>query len=119
MQEDKDLKILLKEYAFEETSSSFNNNVMQHINAAASARQSKPLLNIFILKALIVIFMVVVIAVILCLIYLPLKSLPFNLSFTVSNNIYSQLFSFIIAFWIVMFINIGWNKRQSISKGMF
>ena len=56
MQEDKDLKILLKEYAFEETSSAFNDAVMQRIEAAVSAKQSKPLLNDSILKFLIVIF---------------------------------------------------------------
>jgi len=111
MQKDKNLEILLKEYAFEKPSSAFNNAVMQHIHAAAPTQPAKPLLNVFFLKALVVLFITVVIAVILCLIYLPLQPLPFNLSFILSSNIYNQLFSFIAVFWVVMFINTGWNKK--------
>jgi len=113
MEQDKDLKILLKEYAFEETSSTFNNSVMQRIEAAVSAKQSKPLLNAFILKTLTATFIIVALTVIICLVYLPSNNLPFNLSFALNNSIYNQLFSFIIVFWIMMLINIWWNKRHS------
>ena len=113
MQEDKDLKILLKEYAFEETSSTFNDTVMQRIEAAVSAKPSKPLLNDSVLKFLIAIFIIALVSVITGLIYLPVNSLPFNLSFSLSSNSYSQLFSFIVVFWIMMFINIGWNRKHS------
>jgi hypothetical protein len=117
MQEDKDLKMLLKEYAFEETSSAFNNAVMQQV-AAVPARQSKPLLNGLILKILMSVFIVAFLSLIICLIYFPVNSLPFNISPAFSSSFYSQLFSFITVFWIVMFINIGWNKKLSVSESI-
>jgi hypothetical protein len=113
MEEDKNIKILLQEYGVEKTSSSFNNKVMQKINAAVITKQAKPLLNPFIVNLLKIIFSLVIIALVICLVFLPLKNLPVTFSININGNIYKQLFSFILTFWIGMFMNLWLNKRWS------
>jgi hypothetical protein len=112
MQEDKIFKILLNENAMQETSSSFNENVMQRIQAAG-LHKSTPLISSFILKSLLFIFFAVLAAAIICLMIVPLNSLPLNITFNISAATYNQLLSFILIFWLMMFVNILWNKWQN------
>ncbi|MEP6466611.1 MAG: hypothetical protein ABJB05_09905 [Parafilimonas sp.] len=109
MQEDKNIKLLLQEYGVEETSSSFNNDIMQRINAALATKQSKPLLNNFIIRLLKIAFLIVAISVISLFCFVP----NLNFSFDIRNNIFNQLFTFIIVFWIGMLMNICLNKIWS------
>jgi len=115
MEEDKNLKKLLKEYAFEETSSSFDAVVMQKITTAL-AKNEKPLMNGFVLLLLKIIFLIGVISLFVCWIFLPESEFQFNFSLKFDNNVYRQLFSFFIIFWIVMLVNTWWNSRQEKSK---
>jgi hypothetical protein len=112
MQEETTIKNLLQQYGIEETSSTFNNNVMQRINADVFGMQSKPLLNGTVLKFLKIIFLLVVLAIVACVALNP-ATFPIK----VNSDIYRQLFSFIIVFWITMLINIWLNKRWA-SKNM-
>ena len=112
MQNDSTIKNLLQQYGVEETSSTFNNDVMQRINAAILAKQSKPLLSAFVLNLLKIIFLLIVVILVAFVI-----SNPAGFSINVSN-IYRQIFSFIIVFWIGMLINIWLNKRW-FSKNAF
>ena len=105
MQNDTTIKNLLKQYGVEETSSTFNIDVMQRINAAILAKQSKPLLSVFVLNLLKIIFLIVVVILVAFVI-----SNPAGISISL-NNIYRQIFSFIIVFWIGMLMNIWLNKR--------
>ena len=109
--QEKDLKILLQEYGFEETSPAFNNLVMQRIDTVLS-KQTKPLLNGFILNLLKVVFFLIIISLIICCIFFPLNNLP-SISFVdITSSVYKQIFSFVIVFWIMMFLNIWWNARK-------
>ncbi|HEY2727941.1 MAG TPA: hypothetical protein VGI61_12255 [Parafilimonas sp.] len=111
--QEKDLKILLQEYGFEETSSAFNDVVMQQINILS--KQTKPLLNTFVLKLLKIIFILVVISLVICAAFFP-PNLP-SISFVdISSNVYKQMFSFVIVFWVMMFINVWWNSRKRTLK---
>ncbi len=112
MNDDTAIKNLLQQYGIEETSSAFNDNVMQRINAEVFAKQSKPLLSAFVLNLLKIIFLLVVVVLVVFVI-----SDPASFSINVSN-IYRQLFSFIIVFWIGMLINAWLNKRW-VSKNAF
>jgi sulfur carrier protein ThiS len=114
MEEETTIKNLLQQYGIEETSSAFNNNVMQRINADVFVMQSKPLLNGMVLKLLKIIFLLVVLAIVACVAFNP----P-TFSVKVNSNIYRQLFSFIIVFWITMLINIWLNKRWTSKKLLF
>ncbi|MEO8711033.1 MAG: hypothetical protein ABI405_02860 [Parafilimonas sp.] len=109
MQEDKNIKLLLQEYGVEETSSSFNNDIMQRVNAALVTKQSKPLLNNFIIRLLKLAFLIVAISVISIVCFVP----NLNFYFNIHNNIFNQLFTFIIVFWVGMLMNICLNKIWS------
>ena len=115
MEEDKNLRKLLKEYAFEETSSAFDALVMRKITAAVT-KKGKPLMNAFVLILLKIIFLLSAISLIMCLIFLPLPQLQFGFSLNLSSNIFRQLFSFIVIFWIVMLFNTWWNSQQEKSN---
>ena len=111
MQEDKNLKKILQEYAFEETSSTFANSVMQQINIGTT-KQIKPLLNPFILSLLKIVFSLSTITLIICFLFLRTHKFHPVLFFNLNNEIYQQLFSFLIVFWIMMLVNTWWNSRQ-------
>jgi hypothetical protein len=113
MKDDTIIKNLLQQYGIEEPSSTFNNNVMQRINAEVFAKQSKPLLSAFILNILKVTFVIVVVAIVVFVV-----SDPASFSINVSN-IYRQLFSFIIVFWIGMLMNLGLNKKWGSKNAFF
>ena len=115
MEGDKELKQVLKEYAFEETSSSFDAVIMQKITAAMSKKE-KPLMNAFVLSVLKIVFLISGISLIGCLIFLPLPHMQFSFTSNFSNNVYRQLFSFLIAFWVVLLFNTWWNSRQNKPK---
>jgi hypothetical protein len=116
MQEDKTLKELLNENAMQETSSSFNEHVMQCIQVAG-LRKSTPLISSFVLNFLLFFFFVVLVTVIICLMVVPLNGWPLNITFDISAGTYDQLLSFILIFWLMMFINMLWNKWQSMQSG--
>ena len=116
MQEDKNLKNLLNEYAIQDTSSTFSSNVMEKITAASFIHQSKPLLNNNILNLLKIVFLIVLIALIIYVVITPFKNITVPFNTDIDENIYKQLFSFIIAFWTTIIINLWVNKRWNIEK---
>jgi hypothetical protein len=113
MQEDENIKSLLQAYGIEETSSTFNNNVMQKITAASFKKETEPLLNIFILKLLKIAFFIIAVLIVLCVCFIPSNNFRVEFAVNLNSNIYGQLFSFIIVFWVMMLINLLWNKRWS------
>lgn len=116
MQEDKNLKKLLHEYAFEETSSTFNDAVMQRINTTISV-QKKPLLNVFVLNLLKIVFLLCSILLVAYFIFSSFNKAPFLLAINFNDTVYRQLFSFLAVFWIVMLINYGvmFKKQNAFS----
>lgn len=111
MEGNKNIKMLLLEYGIEETSSTFNNNIMQRINTSVFTKQSKPLLNAFTLNLLKIIFFLIIIMLVASIMFLPFNNVPPAFSINVNSSIYKQLFSFIIVFWIGMLMNLWLNKK--------
>jgi hypothetical protein len=112
MQEDKRLKDLLVKYAVEETSENFTSTVMQRIELM-SAKTYIPLLKQNPLKILIVAFLLVCTGLLVISIFMyDSFQLPFYFSIMFPAKYFSQIIFFLIAFWVVMFINHFWNKKQ-------
>ena len=119
MEEDKRIKTLLQQFGVEETSSTFSNSVMEKINAAVLIKETKPLLDNSIVNFLKIIFCLVVVMLSACILFIPFNNMPIIFSINISSNIYKQLFSFIIVFWIGMFINVWLNKIWNSKKVFF
>jgi uncharacterized membrane protein len=114
MQEDKKLKEFLMKHAVEETTSDFTNIVMQRIQISAAAKISvTPLLKQKLLRILMAAFLLVfVILLVLSISMQPLK-LPFHFSVKLPAEYFSEIISFLIAFWVVMIINLLWTKKRT------
>jgi len=114
MQEDKNLKSLLSKYAMQEPSEEFDNNIMQLIEKSKLTQPSF-LINRLLLRVLAALFAIISIALVATSIFAKPKTYPINFSISFSPDLYKQLFSFIVAFWIVMFINLWCNKRNKMA----
>ncbi len=113
MQEDKKLKELLIKHAMEETFADFTNTVMQRIQSAAAAKAyAKPLLKQKLPKTLIVAFILVCIVLIALSIFMQDAQLPFLFSVKLTAKYFSQIISFLIAFWVIMLINQLVNMKK-------
>lgn len=111
MEEDKKLQSLLKNFGMQETSAGFDEKLMQKI--AAIKREnitSKPLINKTLQRILIVVFVAVIIS--LLIISLSINPRFVNANIFPSDKIYMQLFYFFISFWIVMLLNVWWNRKS-------
>lgn len=100
-------------HAAEETSPDFTNIVMQRIQTStADTKSATPLLKQKLLRTLMAAFLLVfVILLVLSISMQPLK-LQFHFSVKLPAEYFSQIISFLIAFWVVMIINRLWNKKR-------
>jgi hypothetical protein len=110
MQEDKNLKELLMKWGVEHPSADFTSQVMQRITAASIANaHTASLLRQRLLQVLLGVFILVCI-VLLVLCFTASAAFPFQLIVSLPAKYLSQGFSFIIAFWVVMFLNLVSKK---------
>ena len=112
MQEDKKLQSLLSTYSMQEPSAGFDDTVMQLVTASEKVTVT-PLLSSLVKRVLLVIFITVVAALFIVALFIQPKVFIPRISIPLSYNIYTELFSFFAAFWIVMFINLWWNKKNT------
>jgi len=111
MQEDKKLQSLLTTYAVQEPSAGFEDKVMQLV-AASKKIHATSLISGLLKRVLLVIFITVAAVLLIISLFIKYEALPVHISIPVPTNVYVQLFSFFLAFWTVMFINIWWNKKN-------
>jgi len=110
MQEDKDLKELLMKWGVENPSADFTSHVMQRITSAyVTNSHTVPLLKQRIMQVLLGVFILVCIALLALCFTTPL-ALPFQFSVELPARYISQGFSFLIAFWLVMLLNLVLRK---------
>ena len=110
MQEDKNLKELLMKWGVESPSADFTSQVMQRITSASVADSyTSPLLKQRLLQILFGVFILVCIAL-LVLCFTTSTAFPFQLTMSFPAKYLSQGFTFIIAFWVVMFLNLVSKK---------
>ena len=113
MKEDKKLQSILTNYGMQETSEGFDNKLMQKIAAIKlHGATSKPLLGKTMQRVFVVAFIIA--ALLLIVIAFLVNPDIFAISFLIeiSQKTYTQVFSFFAAFWIVMCLNVWWNKTQ-------
>jgi hypothetical protein len=114
MQEDKRLHSLLTQYAMKEPSAEFDESVMQ-IVAKSKITHASSLTGGSLQRLLLIIFMITTAALLITTFFFQPQKLLAYITFSIPENIYKQLFSFIAAFWIVMLINLWWNKKEAVS----
>jgi hypothetical protein len=113
MQEDKKLKELLMKYAVEETPGDFNATVMQRIKLMAAAKtHTTSLVKYKLLKILLTAFLSICVVLLILSIFIKGVQLPFYFSLKLPAEYFSQVVFFLIAFWLVMSINLFWNKMH-------
>jgi hypothetical protein len=111
MQEDKKLKELLIKYAVEETPKDFTGNVMRRIQLMAAAKtHTTSLVKYKLLKILLIAFLLVCAVLFILSIFIKDIQLPFYFSIKLPTTYFSQVVFFLIAFWLVILINLFWNK---------
>jgi hypothetical protein len=113
MEKDKELQSLLTKYALQEPSEKFNERVM-HLITKPGTKHITSLTSGLLQRVLLIIFITVTIALLITSFFIQPKTLITPLSISLPANIYKQLFSFLGAFWVVMLVNLRWNKRNTI-----
>ncbi|TKK66403.1 hypothetical protein FC093_17680 [Ilyomonas limi] len=110
MQEDKQLKELLTKWAVQHPSAGFTSQVMQQVTSAyTSNANTPPLYKQRLLKIVFGLFVIVCI-VLLILSFTTPATLLFRFNVKLPASYFSQGFSFLITFWIVMFLNLILKK---------
>lgn len=106
------MKSLLSTYGVQEPSAGFDDKVMQLLDTPVAAH-AVVFLKPLVLRILLGIFIAACVA--LSVIAFFVNPQIFNNYITVSlpSSVYTQLFSFLAAFWIVMLANLWWNKRKA------
>src|SRR3954470_14902227 len=113
MEEDKNMQSLLKHYGIQETSADFDNKLMQKIASLNLYKTtSKPLMNRLLLHVLVIAFIVIAVTLLAFTFSIQPGIYSKYLSVSIPEKIYGQIFSFLAAFWIVMFLNMWWNKKR-------
>ena len=113
MQEDKKLQSLLTKYAMQEPSAGFDDKVMKLVEASKTTTPYF-LISRSVLRILLCVFIIVSIVLFLTTSFIQPQSLTVHFYIPLPPNVYMQLFSFLAAFWIVMLINLWWNKQHKI-----
>ena len=117
MQEDKHLKALLKQWAVENPSADFTSRVMQRVTPAYTFNTPPtPLLKQKVPQLLFSIFILICIALLALSFIMPAASLPVQFTVKLPVINFSQGFSFLIAFWVVMLFNLAFKKLLSRSS---
>ena len=110
MQEDKNIKELLQKWGVENTSADFTSHVMQRITSAYIYNTpAQPLFKQRLPQILLCMFILVCI-VLFALCFTTPVTLPFQFTIKLPANYLSQGISFILIFWIVMLLNVGFKK---------
>ena len=112
MQEDKKLKELLMKYAVEETPENFTGTVMQRIESMAVKTHRTSFAKFKLLKILLIAFLLVCAVLFILSIFIKGMQLPIYFSLKLPAEYFSQVVFFLLAFWVVMFINLFWNKMS-------
>jgi hypothetical protein len=115
MQDDKKLSDLLNTYAVQQPAKGFDSTVMHRITATKPAA---PLMNTSLTKFLFGLFIIIVVVALLTAFYIQPQLLPVRFTMPVSADVYRHLFSFFIAFWMVMGVNLWWQKRKSFRQSV-
>jgi hypothetical protein len=110
MEKDEELQLLLSKYAMHEPSAAFSDNVMKLITAS-QVKTSAPLISSSLRNILFILFAVVVIALLIVSFSIQPAMFDKQITIAISSTVYTQLFSFFIVFWVVMLVNVWWNKR--------
>jgi hypothetical protein len=111
MQKDKKLQSLLTKYAIQEPSAAFDDKVMQLIKPVKTT-QPVFLIGRIWLRILLCVFIIASIVLFLIALFMHPQSLPVHFYIPIPLKLYTQLFSFLVAFWIVMLTNLWWNKHN-------
>ena len=113
MQEDKKLKELLMKYAVEETPENFTGTVMQQIESMAAAKtHTASLVKYNLLKVLFIAFFLVCAVLFMMSIFIKGVQVPIYFSLKLPVEYFFQVIFFLISFWIVMLLNLFWNKMH-------
>ena len=115
MEKDKNLHSMLTKYAFQQTSKGFEDKVMHRITELKT-RPATSVMDRVLLRTLWIIFFIVMLTLLVAAFFVQPKSLFIPVSISVSPGVYTQLFSFLAAFWVVMLINLWWNKRNALGS---
>lgn len=117
MQDDKELKELLKKWGVEHPAANFTSRVMQQVTSTYSAHpQTPPLFKQTLPRILICLFILVCSVMLALSLKLPGKALPFQFEIQLPIKYLYQGFSFLIAFWTVMLFNLS-SKNLSTFSG--
>lgn len=111
MQEDKKLQSLLAAYAVQETSAGFEGMVMQRVMACPKVHAA-PLMSNLLKTILLTAGGLVAVALLVTSAFIN-PNIYTGYSFMhISQNVYTQLFSFFAVFWIVMLVNLLVNRKK-------
>src|SRR3954464_8332635 len=106
MQDDKELKKLLMKWAVENTAADFTSHVMQRVTSASAAyARTSTLHKQRLPQILFGVFILVCIVLLILCITTP-AAIPFQFTIKLPAKYFSQGFSFLIVFWVVMFFNL-------------
>lgn len=112
MQEDKKFHSLLSMYAMQEPSAGFDEKVMQLVEASA-AKRPVILVNSLLLRVLLGVFAITSFILLVVAFFIKPQIFTAYVPVSFTSGVYTQLFSFLVAFWIVMLANLWWNKRRA------
>jgi hypothetical protein len=116
MKEDKNLQSLFKHYGIQETSGDFDNKLMQKIALLDLYKtSSKSLINPVLVRVFVIASFVVAVTVLAFTFSVEPGIISKYFFTSLPGKIYVQLFSFLAAFWIVMFLNMWWNKKRNMN----
>ena len=115
MQEDKKLKELLIKHAAEETLPDFTSVVMRRVESIATM-PATTLVKQKSLRILVAAFLLVFVALLVLSISMQPVKLPFYFSVKLPVEYFSEIISFLIAFWVVMIISRVWNNIFSLVR---
>lgn len=115
MQDDKNFKELMMKCAVEETSQDFTAETLRRIEALSATKTSQPLINHTIKQAFIIGFAIVLTALLAISLFIKPADLPFNFIQipTIRVEVFYNLISFILAFWVLMFLNYYLQNRNT------
>jgi hypothetical protein len=116
MEQDKKLQSLLIDHGMQRPSVDFDDKVMQRISAIKSDKSaSTPLISPALKRILMITFAIAALALFIVAFLVQPGIFSNYLSISLSEKMYSQAFSFFVAFWIVMFLNTWWQTSGLIN----
>jgi hypothetical protein len=115
MKPDEQLKKILATHAVEQTTDDFAAKTMQRINSFADHRSKPVFVKYFQIKHLLVgLFIIVTLALIVTSFFLKPLQLPVEIRIQLPEFLARQFYNLLIlipAFWLLVFINLNYEKR--------